>query len=379
MNLTLHLTNRCNLKCTYCFVPHGFETMTREVAFAAAKFAIENTPKTGEIQPPSGLLFYGGEPLLERTLIHDVVAHTQEIKERTGHPFIYKITTNGTLLDEEFLKFCETVNLMVGLSYDGIAQDDCRKFHNGKGSAEVMRDKIPLLLKYQPYAIGLTVLDASTAHRAYDIVKWMYEHGFRYITVGMNYDRNAPWTPKHLDVLASEYRKMGRLYAEWMKNEEKVYLSSFDMKILSHLKGEKYNSDRRVTAQNQLSVAPNGKLYAASGHVGDVEMSIGDVFTGIDTEKHQYLMQKGSELLDVCKQCAIRMRCNYAYDSIRRVDGEVVMDIAPLQCAHEQLITPIADKVAEKLYEKRNALFLHKHYNELYPVMSLVEDGGYIT
>ena len=46
----------------------------------------------------------------------------------------------------------------------------------------------------------------------------------------------------------------------------------------------------------------------------------------------------------------------------------------PVQCAHEQLLTPIADYVAEKLYRDRNALFIHKHYNKAYPVVSLVED-----
>jgi len=52
----------------------------------------------------------------------------------------------------------------------------------------------------------------------------------------------------------------------------------------------------------------------------------------------------------------------------------MVPDISPIQCAHERLITPIADYVAEELYKGRSAMFMHKHYNELYPVVSLVED-----
>jgi len=45
-----------------------------------------------------------------------------------------------------------------------------------------------------------------------------------------------------------------------------------------------------------------------------------------------------------------------------------------MHCAHEHLLTPIADYVAGKLYKENNAMFMHKHYNELYPVVSLVED-----
>jgi uncharacterized protein len=36
---------------------------------------------------------------------------------------------------------------------------------------------------------------------------------------------------------------------------------------------------------------------------------------------------------------------------------------------------PIADRVAERLYKKRNPLFLHKHYNAAYPALSLLEDS----
>ena len=35
---------------------------------------------------------------------------------------------------------------------------------------------------------------------------------------------------------------------------------------------------------------------------------------------------------------------------------------------------PIADYVAQTLYKEGNAMFMHKHYNELYPVVSFMED-----
>jgi len=35
---------------------------------------------------------------------------------------------------------------------------------------------------------------------------------------------------------------------------------------------------------------------------------------------------------------------------------------------------PIADKVGNYLYKKRDPLFLHKHYNSAYPALSLLED-----
>ncbi|MCL2361370.1 MAG: radical SAM protein [Defluviitaleaceae bacterium] len=365
MHLTLHVTNRCNLACKYCFVELGPARMSKEVAFAAVDFATQYKATTG-------LLFYGGEPLLERQLIFDTVDYTKTIKDKTGHSFLYKMTTNGMLLDEEFLKFAQWINLTIGFSHDGPAQDDCRLTPDGKATFAHLEETIPLLLKYQPYAIGMSVLDPSVVHKSADIVKFLFDKGFRYITHNLNY--GGDWTSEHLAILEQEYKKMADMYIKWTKAEIKFYLSPIDIKIVSHIKGDRYISDRRQMARNQLSVAPDGMLYSSSRFVGTPELAIGDVFTGIDAKRQKYLSKKGAELLDACKGCALVDRCNYSYDSLSW-DGEgVFTNIPAIGCAHEQMLTPIADGVAEKLFKEQNALFIHKHYNDMYPVVSLVED-----
>jgi len=341
--------------------------MPRDVVFAAVKLGMENSSTTG-------LLFYGGEPLLERQLIYDVVNHTKAIKKKTGHTFYYKMTTNGTLLDEEFLKFARDINLTIGFSHDGPVQDKCRRFPDGEGTFSLLEEKIPLLLKYQPYAVGMSVVDPSTVHEGANIVKFMFEKGFRYIHLSLNYCRTAPWTNELLLVLEREYNKLAQMYFEWTKSERKFYLSPFDMKILSHLKGENYNADRLRMMKNQPSVMPDGKIYYSSKYLNNPDFVIGDVFSGIDSDKQRSISEKAAIPALLCQTCAIRSRCNYAYDNLVSGKNGIAAEISPMQCANEQILTPIVDYAAEKLYKEHSALFMHKHYNELYPVMSLVED-----
>jgi len=348
-------------------VERGPERMTFEVAKAAVELGMAGVKTTG-------ILFYGGEPLLERQLIYATVAHAQSIKKETGHFFYYKITTNGILLDKEFLEFSKKVNLTIGFSHDGPAQDDCRLFHDGKGTAATLDEKIPLLLKYQPYAVGMSVIDPSTVHKATEIIQFYHRHGFKYITMNMNYDRAILWTKEHLATLKREYEKIAQLYARLTRAEEKIYISPIDVKILSHLKGEKYHNDRNLMSKNQPSIAPDGKIYIGSRHLNQPEFQIGDVFTGIDFEKQTALFERGQPPAS-CRECAILLRCNYAYGNMRLTSsGEIEHDITPIQCTHEQIITPIADCVAEELFKQKNAMFIHKHYNEMYPVMSFIED-----
>ena len=368
MQLTLHLTNNCNLNCSYCFVDRNPKRMSKEVAFAAVDLGLKGG------RGSSGLLFYGGEPLLEKDLIYDITEYAKAIKEKTGHVFYYKMTTNGMLLDEDFLKFSQSINLAIGFSHDGPAQDDCRLLPTGEGSFSMLDKKIPMLLKYQPYAIGMSVVDQSTVHKAAAIVKFLFKKGFKYITLNLNYSKDAPWTKKHLTILEDEYKKMAELYIKWTKSEQKFYLSPFDIKILSHLKGEQYHEDRHKMSLNQPSVAPDGKIYLNSKFLGNPIFEIGNVFVGIDFQKQKDIFQKGLMLPKFCKNCVLRQRCNYVYGNLDNQGAESA--VAPIQCAHEQLLTPIADSVAEKLFKMNNALFIHKHYNDLYPIMSLLEDRG---
>ena len=43
-------------------------------------------------------------------------------------------------------------------------------------------------------------------------------------------------------------------------------------------------------------------------------------------------------------------------------------------CRHEQMLVAVADRIGETLYQEQNLLFLNKHYNPAYPMLSWIED-----
>ena len=90
MNLTLHLTTRCSLRCTYCYAPPAALrtlAMRPETALRAVDFAAEGSG------PSCGIVFFGGEPLLARSLIREVVALSRA-REATGPTrFHFKVSS----------------------------------------------------------------------------------------------------------------------------------------------------------------------------------------------------------------------------------------------------------------------------------------------
>ena len=94
MNLTLHLTENCNMDCTYCIREKCPKDMTEDVLFAACNLAFSKGQR-------AGLCFFGGEPLLKKDLIFKALDYCGEKSRKTGIIFDCKMTTNGSLLDEE--------------------------------------------------------------------------------------------------------------------------------------------------------------------------------------------------------------------------------------------------------------------------------------
>jgi hypothetical protein len=52
----------------------------------------------------------------------------------------------------------------------------------------------------------------------------------------------------------------------------------------------------------------------------------------------------------------------------------VLGEPAAVVCEHERLFTPIADSVAEVLWRERAPVFIQKHYNPGFSMLSLIED-----
>jgi len=146
------------------------------------------------------------------------------------------------------------------------------------------------------------------------------------------------------------------------------------MKILSHLHGERYCEDRCQLGRKQISVAPDGKLYPCVQFLDDPEYVMGDVLSGIDYVKKKAIELKGMKISPVCEGCAVKGRCNHTCGCLNRQATGSVEGVSPVQCANERMLIPIADSIAEKLYKDRNPLFMHKHYNEFYPFLSLIDD-----
>ena len=377
MHYTLHMTTQCNLRCKYCYVNYSEPDMTLETTRAVVDLAAQGASNQTSAQATNkqaGLIFFGGEPLIKRDLIFDTVAYARGREKQGGCRYFFKITTNGLLLDEEFIDFAKQENLFVALSVDGLREshDAYRRDVANNGSYDRVTAAAKRLLAVKPYSPALMTVSPDTLPQYATGVEALFSLGFTYIIASLDY--SADWQEHHLPELERQYEVLAEIYKQKTLAEEKFYLSPFEVKISSHVNNRTYCHERCELGLRQLSVGPDGTLYPCVQFVGDKNFKLGDVWSGIDETARQSLYNHNEQEKPSCELCAIRERCNHYCACLNRQATGSIDEVSPMLCAHERIVLPIADRLASQLYQKGSALFIQKHYNDFYTLASLAED-----
>ncbi|MHC4354819.1 MAG: radical SAM protein [Planctomycetota bacterium] len=372
MHLTLHLTTACNMQCDYCYSPPSAgPAMTVDVGREAMLLGARMTDGS------CGIVFFGGEPLLQVQLIRDLVKFGRDLERGRNGRFHFKVTTNGLLLNEEFLEFSLRENLLVAMSFDGIreAHDQHRTLADGSPTFDGLLPRLEMLLEARPYSAIITVVNPDTAQFLSKSVSFLLTAGCRYLIVSPNYA--APWDQHSLGVLGKQLAELGDLYIEWTLQGRKFYLSPFEVKISSHVNKHCFQKERCELAQRQVSVDPQGNLFPCVQFTKAGPNSvwcIGNTGTGIDEARRSRIQHESERAKAPCTYCVIADRCNNSCGCLNWQTTGNINKVSPVLCRYEQMTLAVADKIGKKLYKKRNALFLHKHYNAAYPVLSLLEE-----
>ncbi len=374
VSATFHLTHDCNLRCVYCYTGLKFGAgMSPEVADRGVDFAIAEA--RGSNAEHLEIVFFGGEPLLRRDILYRV-ADRATAAAGGGLRVSFKMSTNGVLLSEETVRELARRRVYVSISLDGDpeVQDRQRPDAAGHGSAERLNGAIDRLLAWNPCAHVTCVITPDSAGRADASVRWLFERGFAYVSTAL--DWSAPWTAEDLESLGDAYRRLADWYVARTTAGEKFYLSCFDERIRSRTKGPLGKDERCEIGARQFSIAPSGRLYPCVQFVGedrDHGFAIGDLEHGFDQARRRALGCGSEAEKEECTGCALQPRCASWCACINLQTSGRIDRVGALVCEHERLLLPIADEAANRLWQKRDPHFLHKHYNPAWPVLDFAE------
>lgn len=203
-SLTLTVTERCNLRCRYCYVPveRGNE-MTAEVADAAVDLLLSQAAA----QPRISLSFFGGEPFIALGTLRRITERLHR-HGRADQQARVVTPTNGLLLKGDPLEFCRREAVELAVSVDGAGGSE-RLHANGKDSMAELIPLLPGILSLDPAAritARMTVTPHNVDHLATH-VRSLARLGFRRIAVQAAFEQ--PWSEDAIEAWGREHRRIG--------------------------------------------------------------------------------------------------------------------------------------------------------------------------
>ena len=315
--LCLHVAHTCNLNCSYCFASQGKyhgerALMSFEVGRQALDFLIAYSGKRHNLEVD----FFGGEPLMNWDVVKRLVAYAREQEKLHDKNFRFTLTTNGMLIDDDVIDFCNREMSNVVLSLDGRKEvhDRLRVDYAGRGSYDRI---VPKFKKFVEARGGKNYYMRGTFTRHNldftNDVFHMADLGFTELS--MEPVVCAPDDPEalrkeDLPVLFEQYEILAR---EMIKRRREGRPITFYHYMIDLTGGPCIY--KRITGcgsgTEYMAVTPWGDLYPCHQFVGDEKYRLGNIWDGVTNEA----VQNEFKLVNAyarpeCKNCWAKLYCS---------------------------------------------------------------------
>lgn len=299
----LVLTEKCNMRCRYCFIEKNLacrpnqSSMSEETALKALRYF----SKVNRSDSPS-LVLYGGEPLVNRKVIETVLNEIEKMAENGELPRPrISINTNGTLIDEATARMFADHGVTVSISLDGTReQNRDRIFADGTETYDRVIEGIRNCEKYGvKYGISVT----ATPRLVSDYKEGIREIGMlRPTKVGINPLLAAgPLYPGYgkdvCDMMIESKRLLNDMGVEEDRLTDRLtYLENRRIKYhdCSAAKGE------------QIVIVPDGSVGICHEFIGSRDFFIGHIDSDKDVYENAnllYWVNRTPFNMEQCRHC----------------------------------------------------------------------------
>ncbi len=243
-NVTLNITDDCNLDCRYCPQTRGKCYMSEETVKKTLDFFYPFMDEETAI-----LNFYGGEPLMAFERVVYAVEYMEALNKREGKNIKYSLTTNGILLNETHLDLFRKHRFALMLSFDGLAHDFTRK----EGTYRRMVDLIKKIVA-QPEIEFTTnsVFIPETVGFLADSIKVLVESGVQEPNYALSTIQE--WDDEALEEYGLQLHSLKEFMLAHYREEGRIPLSMFQ-------KGEKGKIFGCFGAKDRMAVSSDGMVW----------------------------------------------------------------------------------------------------------------------
>lgn len=308
LEYTISITNQCNLHCSYCYekkMNTEFGSMSDETMHRVADFINQR----GDADT---VFLFGGEPLLYKDKVR---FFCDNLKAKT-----LVITTNGTMLNEEFIMWCAEHKIVLNMSHDGA------KCAERGVDPKLLDEKAKLLVKHHTNTLFQLVYTEETLPYLYDNILHLKKLGAKKVSATLDANTDPADIDQFGDIMKEQWQKIARI----------PNLMVFELaQKIERIKGKK--SSLCEICKNKLFINWDGRFYPCVQFQNRSEFLCGSLSVGIQPEKAREAFPDYSMLSERCEGCEIAEYCRNSCACRKMVTTGTVRDISEAACMEEQV------------------------------------------
>lgn len=333
--LVLELTSSCNMSCEYCINGVAYnqkdclisKNLSKEASFNAVDYLINHSQDQVK---PLAISFYGGEPILRYPLLKEIIIYAKNQASSKGKEMVFSITTNGTLLTREIIEFLIEHSVQLVISLDGPEEinDRFRKLKNGDGTYHSIIKILQMIKDTNAAYFNLLVRCSVVVMPGANLTELASFFNELHVNLIVNYvDTYGLDDAKFRKTTYSDsIESLKNSLTERLLKEGAGILSDtsshkdFSIALLSPMlkrflepkpSSQFMGLGQCIPGASRLYLSVDRYFYPCEKLAGHSFARIGNIETGIDEEKSEYLINQFYETANSkCTGCWISSRCS---------------------------------------------------------------------
>jgi len=361
----------CNLNCAYCFAATSDQYKTEFMSLQTAKDAVAHLMKISPNKNNYGIIFFGGEPFLNKELIFEIADYCKRtLTPTTNKTFTFMATTNGTIFDTKIAELVRESggNLLISIDGPEHIHDANRYDHKKQGSFKTVMQNIE---KYKVHGVEVTLrptiaTDISDFLEVLDFFE-QQNNPFSYeFTCKSKFKESSKcnYNDSILTNIDRQYKLGMQYYYEKIINGKSIYCGN----IIAYLQRIHSPSQAKLSCSagvEALAINPDGTIYTCQNFANDLTYSVGDIWNGINRAKRTKLISPNIDDISACTKCWIRCLCSGQCFSEKIISNESLLQPVKEKCELAKLQWSNLISLYLRLIENQPELFDNENFKKI--------------
>lgn len=351
-----NISGACNLACPYCFANHGpykdeGGLMTPETAQKAVEWLFKWMGKTKSLQ----IGFFGGEPLLNWKIVEFTVDYAKKLAAKKRKKVSFKITTNGTLLNQDNIRFMRKHRFGFLISIDSHRQKVNDALRPSLDKSSAFKKVIKALSFFRTgdhVGIRASITRSNLDIKGY-IQYFSNYKAIKFMWLVPTWSTMPGYSPDQKVI--GLYKKAMEEYLDHLfRNWEKGNI------IFPHTLSEHIYKRRNLNrikhpyfcgaGKDVVSISPKGRIFLCPQFIGEEYFLLGDVEKGMDHSARRHLLREiALSKKKKCRNCYAKMVCGGGCHAINYASTGKVGIPDKERCELERFYLECAGRIINKV------------------------------